>query len=225
MRSYARYWCEVFRLPVTADRSGIERRMHGARRAPAARRARRRPRARSWPCRTWATGTTPAPGSSARGVPFTTVAERLEPAALFDRFVAFRESLGMEVLPLTGGEQPPFELLRERLRAGRMLCLLADRDLTPAGVPVSSSARPRRCPRAPRVLAAATGAALLPVTLWFDDAALAARIHAQVVDPAAAAAGRAGRGDDPAARRRLRRGHRRRTPPTGTCCSGSGRPI
>ena len=36
------------------------------------------------------------------GVPFTTVAERLEPAALFDRFVAFREELGFEVLAVSG---------------------------------------------------------------------------------------------------------------------------
>ena len=35
--------------------------------------------------------------------PFTTVAERLKPETLYDRFVAYREGLGMEVLPHTGG--------------------------------------------------------------------------------------------------------------------------
>ena len=34
-----------------------------------------------------------------QGVPFTTVAERLRPESLYDRFVAYRESLGMEVVP------------------------------------------------------------------------------------------------------------------------------
>ncbi len=35
--------------------------------------------------------------------PFTTVAERLKPETLYDRFVAYREGLGMEVLPHSGG--------------------------------------------------------------------------------------------------------------------------
>ncbi len=47
---------------------------------------------------------------------FTTVAERLKPESLYRRFIDYRESLGFEVIPLSGGEQPPFELLSERLR-------------------------------------------------------------------------------------------------------------
>ncbi len=39
---------------------------------------------------------------------FTTVAERLKPESLYRRFVDYRESLGFEVIPLSGGEQPPF---------------------------------------------------------------------------------------------------------------------
>ena len=35
---------------------------------------------------------------------FTTVAERLKPESLYHRFVAYRESLGFEVVPLTGGD-------------------------------------------------------------------------------------------------------------------------
>src|SRR6185369_9961781 len=79
------------------------------------------------------------------GYPLSTVAERLKPESLYDRFVAFRESLGMEVLPLTGGERPPYDVLTERLAAGGTLCLLADRDLTPRGVDVSFFGRPRGC--------------------------------------------------------------------------------
>ena len=104
-----------------------------------------------------------------RGVPFTTVAERLEPAELFDRFVAFRESLGMEVLALTGGERPPFEILADRLRAGRCLCLLADRDLSAHGVPVTFFGSTATMPAGPARLALETGAVLLPITLWYDE--------------------------------------------------------
>ena len=64
---------------------------------------------------------------------FTTVAERLKPESLYQRFIDYRESLGFEVLPLTGGERPPFEVLAERLRDNGVVCLMADRDLTRSG--------------------------------------------------------------------------------------------
>ena len=38
------------------------------------------------------------------GGPFMTVAERLQPESLYQRFLDYRESLGMRVVPLTGGE-------------------------------------------------------------------------------------------------------------------------
>src|SRR5699024_10901613 len=108
---------------------------------------------------------------------------RLEPAALFDRFVAFRERMGFEVLALSGGERPPFDVLAERLRAGGMLCLLADRDLTAAGVPVTFFGAEATMPAGPALLALRTGAALLPVTLWYPPEGgrgWRARIHPAV---------------------------------------------
>jgi hypothetical protein len=104
---------------------------------------------------------------TATGVPFTTVAERLRPESLYDRFVAFRESLGMEVVPLTGGTRPPFVVLAERLRAGGMLCLLSDRDLSARGIDVRFFGATARMPAGPAALALRTGATLLPVTLSF----------------------------------------------------------
>jgi KDO2-lipid IV(A) lauroyltransferase len=116
-------------------------------------------------------------------VPFTTVAERLEPAALFDRFVEFREELGFEVLATSGEERPPFEVLSERLRSGGMLCLLADRDLTAAGVPVTFFGAEATMPAGPAALALRTGAVLLPTTLWYPEdggPGWRARIHPPV---------------------------------------------
>ena len=105
LRSYSRYWLETFRLPKmdhgrggratsSAHTVGVEHidARHGARQGlhpGAAAHGQLGRRRRS--------------GWSPHGVPFTTVAERLKPESLFDRFVAYRESLGMEVLPLTGG--------------------------------------------------------------------------------------------------------------------------
>src|SRR5690606_22671928 len=66
----------------------------------------------------------------------TTVMERLKPESLFERFVAYRARLGFEVFALTGGEQPPFATLAQRLRENKVVCLLGERDLTGRGVPV-----------------------------------------------------------------------------------------
>jgi KDO2-lipid IV(A) lauroyltransferase len=165
LRSYARYWCEVFRLPSTP----LERLVDGTvtvreevmRTAVAAPTGTvlALPHMGNWDAAgAWLAGT---------GVPFTTVAERLKPESLYDRFVAFRESLGMEVLPLTGGERPPYDVLTERLEAGGTLCLMADRDLTPRGVDVTFFGATARMPAGPARLALETGATLVPATLSF----------------------------------------------------------
>jgi phosphatidylinositol dimannoside acyltransferase len=183
VRSYLRYWCEVFRLP-RMSRDDVVGRMfvvdeQRLRDAVAAGNGviLALPHMGNWDhAGAWLTGT---------GVPFTTVAERLEPEALFARFVAFRESLGMEVLPLTGGERPPYDLLAGRLRGGGVLCLLADRDLTATGVDVDFFGAVARMPAGPAALAHDTGAALLPVTLWYPDRRRwHGRIHPQVRVPA-----------------------------------------
>lgn len=99
---------------------------------------------------------------------FTTVAERLKPESLYDRFIAYRESLGFEVLPLTGGERPPMEVLAERLEANRFVCLMADRDLTRSGVQVDFFGEPTRLPAGPARLALETGAPLHPAHVYYD---------------------------------------------------------
>jgi lauroyl/myristoyl acyltransferase len=99
---------------------------------------------------------------------FTTVAERLKPESLYRRFIAYRESLGFEVLPLSGGPRPPYEVLVERLRDNRVVCLMADRDLTRTGVQVDFFGEPTRMPAGPARLAIETGAALLPTNPVFE---------------------------------------------------------
>ncbi|MEV3855656.1 phosphatidylinositol mannoside acyltransferase [Streptomyces sp. NPDC050095] len=114
--------------------------------------------------------------------PFTTVAERLKPETLYDRFVAYREGLGMEVLPHTGGAA--FGTLARRLRAGGLVCLVADRDLSSSGVEVKFFGETTRMPAGPAMLAQQTGALLLPVTLWYDDSAIMrGRVHPPVDVP------------------------------------------
>jgi KDO2-lipid IV(A) lauroyltransferase len=166
MRSYFRYWYEIFRLPVLGSDDLVARSdVVGWEHIEAVRAAGRGailalPHMGNWDqAGAWLVG---------QGVPFTTVAERLEPAELFDAFVGFRESLGMEVLPLTGNASP-YPMLRERLRSGGVVCLLADRDLGENGVGVDFFGERARMPAGPAALAMATGAALLPVTLTFPS--------------------------------------------------------
>jgi KDO2-lipid IV(A) lauroyltransferase len=108
---------------------------------------------------------------------FTTVNERLKPESLYRRFIAYRESLGFEMLPLSGGERPPFEVLAERLRENKLICLMADRDLTRAGVQVDFFSEPTRMPAGSAKLALETGAALLPVHCYFTTHAWGCDIY------------------------------------------------
>jgi phosphatidylinositol dimannoside acyltransferase len=182
MRSYLRYWIESFRLPVwSKDRirtafepDGLEqltRALASGRGVVVA-----LPHMANWDLAgAWVT--------TRLGVPFTTVMERLRPETLYDRFVAYREGLGMEVLPHNGGAA--FGTLARRLRTGGMVCLVAERDLSTAGVRVSFFGEATKIPAGPAMLAIRTGALLLPVTLWYDDSpVMRGRVHPPVEVPA-----------------------------------------
>ena len=183
LRSYSRYWLETFRLPRMDKRAIAERvQTSGADNLGAALDRGRGaivalPHMGNWDVAgVWLV---------ANHGPFATVAERLKPESLFDRFVAYRESLGFEILPLTGGARPPLEVLRERLRENKVVCLVADRDLSRAGIEVDFFGEAARLPGGPALLAATTGAALLPVGMWFTpDGGWGQVIHPPVDVPA-----------------------------------------
>lgn len=168
MRSYARYWLETFRLPsMDVDEVLAEVHSEGVENLDAAV-ARGRgvvvalPHSGNWDIAgLWLVR---------HGHRFTTVAERLKPETLFDQFLAYRQSLGMEVLALTGGPQPPLELLKKRLADGGVVCLVADRDLSRNGIEVDFFGERARMPAGPSLLAATTGAALLSAHLYFRGA-------------------------------------------------------
>lgn len=174
LRSYARYWMEAFRLP-TLSRDRILETFHLRPRDLLARHLDRGqgvvvalPHMGNWDhAGAWVT---------ANGWPLTTVAERLRPESLFERFLAYRRSLGMEILPLTGGAQPPLDVLTERVRAGAAVPLLADRDLSSRGVQVSFFGEPTRMPPGPALLAIRTGAPLLVASLWYESDCTCAKL-------------------------------------------------
>jgi phosphatidylinositol dimannoside acyltransferase len=166
MRSYLRYWMESFRLPAwSAQQITDNVRIHDVHLLTDGIDSDRGvilalPHLANWDL----AGAFVTTGLK---TPFTTVVERLKPESLFDRFVAYRESLGMEVLPHSGGTA--FATLARRLRDGGLVCLVADRDLSASGIEVSFFGERTRMPAGPALLAQQTGALLLPVTLWYEE--------------------------------------------------------
>ncbi len=184
LRSYARYWLEVFRLPAIP----IERLVAGMHIAPEgeAELFANLKAARGAVIALPHMGNFEQAGAwvVARGAgSFTTVMERLKPESLYEAFVRFREGLGMEVLPLTGGPHP-FGVLAQRLRAGRLVCLVSDRDLTDSGVEVELLGEKARIAAGPAALAVQTGAALMPAATWFEGDEWAAHIYEEIPVPA-----------------------------------------
>ncbi|WP_405878488.1 phosphatidylinositol mannoside acyltransferase [Streptomyces sp. NBC_01136] len=181
MRSYLRYWMESFRLPAWSKermRTGFEPKdVHHLTDGLASDKGviLALPHMGNWDLAgAWVT--------TKLETPFTTVAERLRPESLYDRFVAYREGLGMEVLPHSGGTA--FGTLARRLRDGGLICLVAERDLSASGVEVEFFGETTRMPAGPALLAQQTGAILLPVTLWYDDSpVMQGRVHPPVEVP------------------------------------------
>ena len=181
MRNYLRYWCDAFRLE-TWTRERTDSTFHvGGKEILAQGMASGRgvvlalPHMGNWDhAGAWA---------AAQFNGFTTVMERLKPEPLYERFVAYRESIGMEVLPLTGGQGSFLGLVR-RLKSGGLVCLVAERDLTDRGVPVEFFGETTKLPAGPAALALSTGALLLPVTLWYEKDHQCAIVHPEIVPPA-----------------------------------------
>lgn len=169
VRSYARYWREAFRLSTIMDDPDLDARLahgfvgrehldasHGSGRGVVL--------------------TLPHSGNWDMAGMFvvrhyggiTTVAERLKPEVLYDAFVRYRESLGMEVLAHVGG-QPPYPRLREVLETGGIVALLGERDLRRRGVKVDFFGEETTMPVGAARLAMDTGAALHVAHLWFTD--------------------------------------------------------
>jgi lauroyl/myristoyl acyltransferase len=168
LRSYARYWQEAFRLPtLSSERIVAGTEVVGLEHLEKARAGGRPlvmvlPHSGNWDAAgvwfiDWLDG------------PFMTVAERLKPESLYERFLAYRESLGFRVVPLTGGQRPSTEVLRDWLADGGVTCLLVDRNLGSGGVPVQFFGRAATMPGGAALLAAQTGAALVPTVCQFTE--------------------------------------------------------
>lgn len=173
MRSYMRYWCEAFRLPTWSPQRitatfQMERRFLMDEALASGRGAVMVPghmanwdHAGAWGC--------------LRYGGLTTVAERLKPAKLYEQFLAYRQKMGFEVLGL--GDPDVMRTLVRRLREGRLVALLGDRDLSGSGVHVELFGETASLPAGPALLSIMTGAPMHPVSMWFDGEITRAYVH------------------------------------------------
>lgn len=156
MSSYMRYWCDTFRSPdwsrekiaQTVTVEGEELLTDPMKRGKGVVVA--LPHAGNWD----------HAGSyfCGMGFPLVTVAERLKPEALFNKFLEYRENIGMEVLAL---DSRSMATLMQRAREGALIALVADRDLSKSGVDVTFFGYPARMPAGPALLAIRTGIPLI----------------------------------------------------------------
>lgn len=164
MSSYMRYWCDTFRSPdwsrqkisqtVTVDGEEL---LTGPMKAGTGVVV-ALPHAGNWD----------HAGSyfCGMGFPLVTVAERLKPEALFNKFLEYRQNIGMEVLAL---DSRSMATLLKRSREGALIALVADRDLSKSGVDVSFFGHPSRMPAGPALLAVRTGIPLITAYVSYTE--------------------------------------------------------
>ncbi len=164
MRSYMRYWVDTFRFPdwssVRVSKTVSVTNEHLLLDAVAA--------------KTGVIVALPHAGNwdhagayfCAKGIPLVTVAERLKPEKLFLKFLAYRQSMGMEVLPLDGRV---LGTLAQRLRQGALVALVADRDLSRSGIDVEFFNGTARMPAGPALLALKTQAPLITAFVSYTE--------------------------------------------------------
>jgi KDO2-lipid IV(A) lauroyltransferase len=164
MRSYLRYWCDTFRSPdwdtkriqstVTVNDAELLLEPVRSKRGVVV----ALPHAGNWD----------HAGSyfCSQGIPLVTVVERLKPEKLFLKFLEYRQKIGMEALPLDGRVMGT---LASRLREGKLVALVADRDLSRSGIDVKFFDGTARMPAGPALLALRTGADLITAYVSYSE--------------------------------------------------------
>ena len=164
MRSYMRYWCDTFRLPdwskeriikttsVTNEHLLTDAIAAGTGVIVAVPHAGNWDHAGAYFC--------------AKGIRLVTVAERLKPEKLFLKFLAYRQAMGMEVLPLDGRV---LSTLEERLNEGALVALVSDRDLSRSGIEVDFFGGTARMPAGPALLALRSNAPLITAFVSYTE--------------------------------------------------------
>ena len=104
-----------------------------------------------------------------RGAQLVTVVEVLKPRALFEKFLEYRQAIGMEALPL---DSRAFPTLMQRARDGKLIALVADRDLSASGIDVEFFGGIARMPAGPAIVALRTGIPLVTAFVFYTESGI-----------------------------------------------------
>ena len=100
------------------------------------------------------------------GIPLTAVVEKLKPEAIFKKFLAYRQSIGIEAI---SHKEKTIPILMERLNQGKLIALVADRDMSRNGIEVNFLGGIAKMPAGPAILAIKTGSPLVTAYIRYFD--------------------------------------------------------
>ena len=156
MRSYLRYWFDTFRLNKWSKSRIIETTFvvrENLLRDPIATKQGciiALPHAGNWDHA--------AAYFCSTGITLTAVVEKLKPEAIFKKFLAYRQSIGIEAI---SHKEKTMPILMERLNQGKLIALVSDRDMSRNGIEVNFLGGIAKMPAGPAILALKTGSPLV----------------------------------------------------------------
>ena len=103
------------------------------------------------------------------GISVTAVVEKLKPEAIFNKFLAYRQSIGIEAI---SHKEKTIPILVDRLKAGKLVALVADRDMSRNGIEVNFFGHTAKMPAGPAILALKTGSPLITAYIRYLDAGI-----------------------------------------------------
>jgi phosphatidylinositol dimannoside acyltransferase len=100
------------------------------------------------------------------GINLTTVAEKLKPEQIFLKFLDYRQSIGIEVLHT---EEKVLPVLLDRLKSGKLVALVADRDLSKNGIAVDFFDGVAKMPSGPARLILDSNSAFISAFITYSE--------------------------------------------------------
>ena len=100
------------------------------------------------------------------GIPLTAVVEKLKPEAIFKKFLAYRQSIGIEAI---SHKEKTIPILMDRLHEGKLIALVADRDMSRNGIEVNFLGGIAKMPAGPAILAIKSGSPLVTAYIRYLD--------------------------------------------------------
>lgn len=103
------------------------------------------------------------------GIPLTAVVEKLKPEAIFKKFLAYRQSIGIEAI---SHKEKTIPILSQRLKEGKLIALVSDRDMSRNGIEVNFLGGIAKMPAGPAILALQTGSPLITAFITYQQSGI-----------------------------------------------------